>query len=69
MIDLSLMLDNCRVRQSITPASAKTAIVGGTSTGLSKIYRAGTTRQVGMSVPWSANSTRSKLIRSLAPRP
>jgi hypothetical protein len=69
--DFSLTLDNCRVCQSIAPASAKTATVGGTSTGLSKIDRSGTTRQVGMSVPWSTNSTGYwlKLIRSLASRP
>ncbi|WP_018094797.1 hypothetical protein [Sinorhizobium meliloti] len=54
--DFALTLDNCRFRQKLTPTSAKTSIVGGTSTSLSKVYIAGTTRQVGMSVPWVSGS-------------
>ncbi len=54
--DFNLILDNCRFRQSINPTIAKTAIVGGTNTASTKLYRAGTTRQVGISVPWVTGS-------------
>ncbi len=54
--DFSLTLDNCRFRQSLAVTNPKTSIVGGTSTANSKVYRSGTTRQVGLSVPWTAGS-------------
>lgn len=54
--DFNLTMANCRFRQSITPGSAKTAIVGGTNTSLSKVRRNHLTWQMGTSVPWTSGS-------------
>lgn len=54
--DFNLTMDNCRFRQNMTPSSAKTAIVGGTSTSLSKVRRNHLTWQMGMNVPWTSGS-------------
>lgn len=56
--DFNITLNNVRFRQTVVPTNAKSAIVSGTSTTLSKVYSNHLTRQVGFgsAIPWTSGS-------------